>query len=392
MNTPRELVEKVFGFLRRESGLIWTSAGNVASSVLGALIWLILASILKVAEYGEVNYFIAISFIIAALGSLGLNITVTTYLAKGEKRLVDEANSIVLLSSVVVAATVIPTFRRMWFLAPTAIAIMFFWMSMAELLGAKRYREYAYVMAGYRVVQIALMILLYLKLGLIGIIVGYLTGYLCLSYRFFKSLSQFTRSVRSLRGKFGFILHSYGLNVVTNLTTFLDKVIVGSVYGFYMLGLYQLGYQFLMFLSTIPVSLFAYLLPEESSGERRREAKIIGFTLALAAAVVTYVIAPWIIVNFFPNFTEAIGVVRIMCIAVIPAAVVNILNAMFFGRERSAVAFTGGILYLASLVTCLLLLGRVFGIVGLASSVIISQTAQALYLAGGLKLSERGGG
>jgi len=392
VNTPRELVEKVFGFLRRESGLIWTSAGNVASSVLGALIWLILASILKVAEYGEVNYFIAISFIIAALGSLGLNITVTTYLAKGEKRLVDEANSIVLLSSVVVAATVIPTFRRMWFLAPTAIAIMFFWMSMAELLGAKRYREYAYVMAGYRVVQIALMILLYLKLGLIGIIVGYLTGYLCLSYRFFKSLSQFTRSVRSLRGKFGFILHSYGLNVVTNLTTFLDKVIVGSVYGFYMLGLYQLGYQFLMFLSTIPVSLFAYLLPEESSGERRREAKIIGFTLALAAAVVTYVIAPWIIVNFFPNFTEAIGVVRIMCIAVIPAAVVNILNAMFFGRERSAVAFTGGILYLASLVTCLLLLGRVFGIVGLASSVIISQTAQALYLAGGLKLSERGGG
>ena len=236
------------------------------------------------------------------------------------------------------------------------------------------------------------MILLYLKLGLIGIIVGYFAGYLCLSYRFFKSLSQFTRSVRSLRGKFGFILHSYGLNVVTNLTTFLDKVIVGSVYGFYMLGLYQLGYQFLMFLSTIPVSLFAYLLPEESSGERRREAKMLGFTLALAAAVVTYVIAPWIIVNFFPNFTEAIGVVRIMCIAVVPAAVVNILNAMFFGRERSAVAFTGGILYLASLVTCLLLLGRVFGIVGLASSVIISQTAQALYLAGGLKLSERGGG
>ena len=392
VNTPRELVDKVFGFLRRESGLIWTSAGNVVSSILGALIWFILASILKVAEYGEVNYFIALSFIIAAFGSLGMNITVTTYLAKGEERLVYEANSIVLLSSVVVAVATISTFRRMWFLAPTAMAIMFFWMSVAELLGAKKYREYAYVMAGYRVVQVALMIPLYLKFGLIGIIVGYLIGYLSLSYRFFKSLSRLTRNIRSLRGKLGFALHSYGLNVVTNLTTFLDKVVIGSVYGFYMLGLYQLGYQFLTFLSTIPVSLFSYLLPEESSGERRREAKIIGFNLALAAAVVTYVIAPWIIVNFFPNFVEAIGVVRIMCIAVIPAAVVNILNAMFFGRERSAVAFTGGIIYLASLITCLLLLGRMFGIVGLASSIIVSQTAQALYLAGSLRLSERGGG
>ena len=224
VNTPRELVDKVFGFLRRESGLIWTSAGNVVSSILGALIWFILASILKVAEYGEVNYFIALSFIIAAFGSLGLNITVTTYLAKGEERLVYEANSIVLLSSVVVAAATISMFRRMWFLAPTAMAIMFFWMSVAELLGAKKYREYAYVMAGYRVVQVALMIPLYLKFGLIGIIVGYLIGYLSLSYRFFKSLSRLTRNIRSLRGKLGFALHSYGLNVVTNLTTFLDKV------------------------------------------------------------------------------------------------------------------------------------------------------------------------
>jgi len=42
---------------------------------------------------------------------------------------------------------------------------------------------------------------------------------------------------------------------------YIDKVIKGTLFGYYALGLYQLGFQFFMFIRTLPVSLYQYLLP-----------------------------------------------------------------------------------------------------------------------------------
>jgi O-antigen/teichoic acid export membrane protein len=52
-----------------------------------------MASILEVKNYGLVNYYIALASIFAGLGTMRLNTTVTTYLAKGERNLLYEANS-----------------------------------------------------------------------------------------------------------------------------------------------------------------------------------------------------------------------------------------------------------------------------------------------------------
>lgn len=370
-------LEDLLEFIKREKGLAYTTIGNMSSALLGALFWFILASILAVSEYGEVNYYIALASIPAAIGILGLNTTVTTYLAKGEEEIVYEADSITLISSLILATIMVPF---QWNLSLILIAMIFYGMAIAEILGRRLYSEYAFVSISSRLVQIALSIALYFKFGLTGILMGYFLGPLLLSYRYLGKLRKFTLKINSLKEKKNFTIHSYGLNLIGSFSVFLDKIIVGTLFGFYALGLYQLGYQFLMFLGLIPGSLYMYLLPEESSGEDRREVKLLGLAFSVIIAVLTFLFSPWIIKTFFPNFTEAIQVVQAMCLAVIPTTIVSLSNARLFGRERSKYTFLGGLIYLIFLITGLVLLGSVMNILGLAFSVILARTAQAIYL------------
>lgn len=116
-------------------GLIYTTLGGLASNVLGALFWLILASILKVDDYGLANYFIAIANVAAGVGIIGLNMTLITYLAKGEKTLLYEANSFTLISGVA-SALILSIFH--WAIGIVAATTIFFNMTLSELLGTKK--------------------------------------------------------------------------------------------------------------------------------------------------------------------------------------------------------------------------------------------------------------
>ena len=160
----------------------------------------------------------------------------------------------------------------------------------------------------------------------------------------------------------------------------MDKVIIGVLFGYYALGLYQLGFQFLMLLSIIPGSLYQYLLPEESSGKSKREIKLIGLTFSIALALTTFIISPYLIENLFPTFMDSIQIVRVMSLAVIPSTIVAMLNASLLGKERSKTVLTAGLVYLTSLITGLIIMGKIMGILGLALTLVITQVIQAIYL------------
>lgn len=230
---------RAFKFIKEERGLVYTTLGNMGSALLGALFWFILASVLKVSEYGEVNYYIALASIPAAVGSLGLGTTVMTYVAKGEEEIVYEAGSLTLLLSLILATMIIPF---QWSLAPIIMAMIFYGMTVAETLGRKLYGEYAFVSVSSRLVQIILSTLLYPGFGLMGILMGYCLGYFLLSYRYLKSLRKLTLRINNLRGKLNFTAHSYSLNLIGNFSNFLDKVIIGLYSGSTLWGFINSGF------------------------------------------------------------------------------------------------------------------------------------------------------
>ncbi|MGB9960259.1 MAG: lipopolysaccharide biosynthesis protein [Candidatus Bathyarchaeales archaeon] len=362
---------------KEDVGLVYTTIGGFGSSLLGALFWLFLASILNVGDYGLVNFYIALATVAAAFGALGLNTTVMAYLPKGEENVLYEANSITLVSGLA-SAIILSIFQ--WASGFLSAAFIFFNMTLAELLGRKMYRKYALISLGQRIAQIFLSLILYLWFGIVGIILGYFLGSLIVSYRYLKSVAKFTFKINNLKEKQNFTLHSYGFNLVGSLSAYLDKIIIGIVYGYYALGLYQLGYQFFMFLSIIPTSLYQYLLPEESSGKSKKEIQIIGLACSIAVVAIIFILTPYLIEKFFHTFVEATQTVQLMSLAVIPATITATLNAKFLGKGKSQRVFTAGVLGILSLVTGLTIFGRIMGVIGLALALIMAQTIQMIYL------------
>ena len=369
---------KLKRLLKEDVGLIYTTIGGMGASFLGAFFWFILASLLTVDNYGLANYYISIAVIFSGVGTMGLNMTVTTYLAKGENKLLYEANMLTLVAGLV-SALVLSVFQ--WASGLLAVSLIFFSMTTAELLGRKNYKEFAFVSIGQRVTQMVLGLLLYFQIGVIGIIIGYFLGSLIFSYKYLASIKNFSFSIINLKEKRNFTIHSYGYTLIgQTLSNYLDKVLIGAVFGYFALGLYQLGFQFFMFLSLIPMSLQQYLLPEESSGNNRREIKIIGVILSTVASIALFFLCPYIITNFFPTFTDAIPLVSLMSLSVIPSAVAVILTASFLGNGKSKQVFTAGVIYLTSLMVCLAVMGLTIGILGLALAVITAKTIQATYM------------
>lgn len=139
---PMRVFDRVLSLLRLESGFVYVSLGDFSSAVLGALFWLVLAWVLNVGQYGEVNYYIALASVPAALSLFGLNTTVIVYLAQGEEEILYEANSIVFVLSV-------STAFLMAFFNPFSSLILlstvFYSMSLAEALSRRLYWEHGFV-------------------------------------------------------------------------------------------------------------------------------------------------------------------------------------------------------------------------------------------------------
>ena len=371
-------INKVRGLLKKESGLVYTTIGNMSASVLGGLFWFVMAGLLAVDNYGVVNYYIAIANIFFAIGLFGLDSTLISFLAKGDKAIHYQATSLTIISAIAIAS-ILSIYQ--WSSGILAASMIFFMMALAETLGRKMYRQYASLIISQRIAQIIFSIILYYPLGITGILIGYFAGNLLFSFRYLvKAIPNFTLHFTEIKQKRNFTLHSYGANIIRNFTLYIDKLIIAPLYGYYLLGLYQLAFQFFMFLNIIPLSLYSYLLPEESSGKNNKTIKQLGLLVSIVAAIAALIALPTVIERFFPSFVDSIPIVRIMSLAIIPATIVAILNATLLGRGSSRTVFTAGIVYIVTLIVGLAILGQILGAIGLAVTLLTAQTIQATYL------------
>lgn len=365
--------------MRIPSGLAYVAVANLLPAGLGAIFWFVLASFLGAEQYGLLNYYIAIANVASVVALFGFSTAVTTYVAKGVESIKYQSNLITLISSVA-GALILLAFTSNTMLAVLLIGIVFFSMSTAELLGKKNYREFMIITIVSKAIQIVLALALYFLIGLDGVLLGYAVGFLALSYRYFWSFSGFKLQFHQIREHIRFIAHSFGLGIVRMLGLSLDKLIIAPLFGFALLGHYQLALQFLMALSILPASLFSYLLPEESSGIDRRKLKQVGLFLSLIFAALSFFAGPWIIKMLFPNFLDAIIPTQIMSIGIIPMSLISILNSSLLGREKSTPVFVGAAIFIAVQTFLVITLGNIMGMIGLSIAMVAALGAEAAYL------------
>jgi O-antigen/teichoic acid export membrane protein len=371
-------MNRILGIIRADSGLTYVGLGNFIALGVGGLFWFVIASMLAAEDYGELNYYISVASVSSVISMLGLGTTVITYVAKGSKKIASQANFVVLLSNAI-GAVVLMTITN-YYTSLLLVGISFFSMTISETLGMKLYKKYFLLLVAERATQIGLAIALYYAIGLQGVIIGYTLGALTFSYSFFRSLRNISFDVSELKSRFAFLLHNYAFNISETLALHADKLIIAPVFGFTVLGFYQLGFQFLMVLGVIPASLFYYLLPQFSSGNKKGNVIYVALILATLFASIAPIIIPVLIDMFFREYIGVILTAQIMSIGIVPMTINSILNSSLLAKGHSKNVLVGAIVYISSLLILFYLLGTLVGVVGLGISVVVSLSLQSLVL------------
>ncbi len=375
-----------------QESLTMVVAGNTAAVLIGALLWVLLASMLPVEEYGRANYILSLGAFLANLPLLGLNVTLRAYLPRGKEELLAPS---VLLTSALSLMIGLPLIS----LHPALPLIVFsnslFILLTSERLGHLRYRDFFLLQIFSRLLQLLLILLMVPTFGLEGAVYSITLPFTLFSLQMLRKTRRGLKGIRELIRFFRFSFLSYLSGVVAAMGTRFDKVIIGTLYGDRALGHYQLVFQFYSAMQVIPISLSSYLLPMRSSGRPTKLQEILGIFLSMIVSATGFLLIPKVIKVLFPSFyPESAYAGSIVSLAVTVDSLYGISSSRRLSEEDPESVLISSAVSLPLFFSSIYFLGSSMGVNGLAISLLIYRAASlvAIALAGALRRSGEGAG
>jgi O-antigen/teichoic acid export membrane protein len=369
---------KIKSVVDRFKDLTTLSIANILSAGISGIFWFYLASIVETTEYGKLSYLISIGAIGGTVSFLGAGTTITVYSAKNEKIQATLFAIVIVCSSIgsIVTFLIFHEYTVSLYIIGYAI----FNVSVADLLGKKRYKDYSKYLISQKVLWIALALLFYYFMGIDGIILGMAISFLAYTFVIFNGFKETKFSLAMLKSHFGVMMNNYVLDLSRAFAGNMDKIIIAPLLGFSLLGNYQLGQQYLSLLSLIPTAVFQYILPHDSSGNANKKLKKMLIIFSIGLAIVGIIASPIVIPHLFPKYTHAVKILQIISIAVIPTAINLTYISQFLGRGQSKIVLIGSTISLAVVIPGIIILGKTYGIYGATLAIVLAAFAETVYL------------
>lgn len=231
-----------------------------------------------------------------------------------------------------------------------------------------------------RILMVIFSLILLQIWGINGIILGYALSLGVFSFLVYKGFQQGKIEFKLLKDRANFIVSSYITHVLAVSNVNIDKILIFPLFGASILGPYQLGFQVFVVLLILPKIVTQYTLPHDASGSRNIQLKKYTVIAAGLITILTIFLSPILIPEIFPKYVESIQVIQIMAFAVVPAALSLIFTSELLGAENSKVVAIGSAVSIVSLSIGILLLGEMFGLVGMAISLVIAKTIECSVL------------
>ena len=349
--------------------------GRVVSAGLQALFYLIFASLLQPEAYGYLSYLIAIAGTVSTISRFGLNHTVTVYQAKGKTLLSEQTNSLAVITTVIASLLLLLVDLNA---ALLCFSMSFFLMNIHNLIGLKKYKRYMGVDITKGILIITLPILFYFIFQIPGILLGMSISYLVCSPHFFKFL-QFKNLVNVVKNNHKVLAHNFGVDLSTNATRFVDKLLIVPIMGFAYTGIYQLNLQILSGLEMLPLALHSFLLSEESSGRSQAKISIIVVAASIVISIIVIILAPYVIGQLFSQYKEGIYSFQILVISIVPLTIGAVLTAKLQAIESTKVGFLA-VIRIGTLLVLIGILGPIMGLTGLSLALLISSILSTVFL------------
>ena len=365
-------------FFNKFKDLGTVGIGNITASLISGVFWFYFASLLGAEQYGEVSYYIAIAGVASTLAFLGLGNAVIVYTAKGEK--IQPPIFIVgLISSVITLVAVFLIFSQIG-VSLYILGFVIFSLATAEILGKKQYKNYSGYLITQKILMVGFSLFFYYYIGLEGVILGIAFSFFPYIKRIYSSLKSDKINFSLIRPRIGFIVNSYALDLSRTFSGYTDKLIIAPLFGFAILGNYQLGIQVLAILTILPGIVYQYILPRDSSGDSNKKLKKLTIGVSIILAGLGFILAPIILPVFFPKFTEAIEVIQIVSISVIPSTINLMYISKFLGNELTKIVLVGSGIFLSVQIISILILGELLGVNGVAIALVLGASIEAIFL------------
>lgn len=359
-------------------GLGLIGSANIIGSIISAVFWFYFASVLGTEKYGEVGYYISLASIIGVVCFFGAGKTLMVYRAKQIP--IQSTVFLIGITLSLISATVLYAFLSNIGASMFVIGYTIFGIASGELLGTKLYRSYFNYFLIQRIALLPLAVGLYYIMGPEGVILGYGLSYFHLIIVVIRGFKQTKVNFTLFKERINFVSHNYITDLSASFSSNIDRIILAPVFGFALLGNYQLSIQVLAVMSMLPSVVFQYLLPRESSGVPSKKLRHLTIITAVGLAVVASTAGPIILPLFFPGFDEAIFLVQIVSFVLIPRTVSLMYTSKFLSEEKSKIVLISAGVFLGSLVSLIFLLKDPLGIVGAAIAILVSSSVQAGYL------------
>jgi len=357
-----------------------TSLGiaNIAGGGISSIFWFYLASIMETGQYGEVSYLISIATIASVISLMGSSYTITVYSAKNQN--IFPAVSIISISCSVVVALILIALFNNFTTSVYAIGYVIFNIAMAEMLGRKQYGNYSKSFIIQKILVLTIAIPLYYLIGPSGVILGFGISFLFFSFQIYNGFKRSKPDFTNLRNRFGFMINGYITDLAKVASGNLDKLIIAPLLGYVLLGNYFLGLQFLTVLSILPSIVTQYTLPQDASGSPKEKLKRYTLFITIGMALLGIFLSPYVIPVVFPQYADAVPIIQILSLAIVPRTVSQLFLSKFLGMEKSKYIVVGVGIFLCVQIPGIYVLGSIYGINGVAVSLVLAEIIQAVFL------------
>ncbi len=360
-------------------GIATIGISDIAGNAISAIFWFYVATLVGADHYGQISYYLAMAGIVSSLSLVGASNTLYVYTAKNVK--IHASLYFISLSAGAFSSIILFVIFHNAGLSIVTIGYVIYNLSISGLLGSKSYKEYGKNVITQKILMIVFAIGLYYMLGINGIVLGIGLSLLPYITRIYKGFKEQKIDFAIVRERSGFIVNSYFSEISYSFISSVDKLIVAPLFGFVILGNYQLAIQFLTMLYIIPNVFFKYFLPQESSGASTKNLKKIAILTSVFLAIAGITLSPFVLPIFFPKFTHAVTVLQIVSIAVIP----NTINLTFISKilsvEKSRIVLIGSLLYISVQVGTIIVLGKFYGVTGIAIALVLAESVETSFFA-----------
>ena len=359
----------------KELGIIGST--DILRNVLVGIFWLYVANILEPKEYGEISYLISIASIGAIFTSVATENVITVY-ANKKIEIVKILSVISIITSVFGSVLLILLFDRID-IGILSIGLVLNNIGIGHILGRKEFVNYSKFMFIQKGLTIILGLVAIHFFSYEGLIFAIGFSYIIFIIRIVKITRESKLNISLLKEKWKFISENYLMMLVGAAINQLDKILIMPMLGLVVLGNYSLAIQILVILNSLSAIVFKFILPQDSTNISTRNIKKYLIIISIGISILGFFTLPEIISSFFPKYIGAIDAIKILSLEVVPSSIIAILTSKFLSLEKSKIILIANGIGLITLIVGIIILGPIYGIVGLATAYLLSTISTAIF-------------